>query len=92
MHVTGGPGTGKTKMIIHAAYRAAADGWRVLILCPTGVLAQAYKKRLPQADQIVVETLHNGFSIARKLDLNTYSPPGRLRRYELIFIAETFQI
>ena len=92
MHITGGPGTGKTEVIIHAAYRAAESGCRVLILCPTGALVHAYRERLPATDQIIVETLHSGFSIARKVDLNTYSPPGRLRRYDLIFIDEASQI
>ena len=68
------------------------SGARVLILCPTGALVHAYKERLPPTDQIVVETLHSGFSIARKVDMNTYSPPGRLRRYDLIFIDEASQI
>jgi len=81
-HITGGPGTGKTEVIIHAAYRAAESGARVLIICPTGALVHGYKERLPPTDQIVVETLHSGFSIARKVDKNTYSPPGRLRRYD----------
>ena len=31
---------------------------------------------------VVVETIHAGFRIARKADLNTYAPPGRLRRYD----------
>ena len=83
LHITGGPGTGKTEVIIHAAYRAAEAGCRVLILCPTGALVHAYRERLPPTDQIIVETLHSGFSIARKVDMNTYSPPGRLRRYDL---------
>ena len=52
----------------------------------------AYKERFPPTDQIVVETLHSGFCIARKVDLNTYSPPGRLRRYDFIFIDEASQI
>ena len=90
--VKGEPGTGKTEVIIHAAYRAAESGARVLILCPTGALVHGYKERLPPTDQIVVETLHSGFSIARKVDKNTYSPPGRLRRYDLIFIDEASQI
>ena len=92
MHITGGPGTGKTEAIIHAAYRAAENGARVLILCPTGALVHAYKERLPPTDQIVVETLHAGFSIARKADSQTYAPPGRLRRYDLIFIDYASQI
>jgi hypothetical protein len=92
LHITGGPGTGKTEVIIHATYRAAEAGCRVLILCPTGALVHTYRERLPPTDQIVVETLHSGFSIARKVDLNTYSPPGRLRRYDLIFIDEASQI
>ena len=50
------------------------------------------KERLPPTDQIVVETLHSGFSIARNVDLNTYAPPGRLRRYDLILIDEASQI
>ena len=52
----------------------------------------AYKERLPATDEIVVETLHSGFSIARKVDLDTYAPPGRLRRYDLLFIDEASQI
>ena len=32
MHITGGPGNGKTEVIIHAAYRAAESGCRVLIV------------------------------------------------------------
>ena len=66
MHITGGPGTGKTEAIIHAAYRAAEGGARVLILCPTGALVHAYKERLPPTDQIVVETLHAGFLFAAR--------------------------
>ena len=80
MHIAGGPGTGKTEAIIHATYRAAEVGARILILCPTGALAHAYKERLPPTAQIVIERLHNGFSFARKVDLNVYAPPGRLRR------------
>ena len=76
MHITGGPGTGKTEAIIHAAYRVAEVGARVLISCQTGALVHAYRERLPPTDQIVVETLHSGFSIACKVDLDTNSPPG----------------
>jgi len=55
-------------------------------------LVHAYKERLPPTDQIVVETLHAGFSIARKADPQTYAPPGRMRRYDLIVIDEASQI
>ena len=71
MHIAGGPGTGKTETIIHAMYRAAEIGARVLILYPTGASVHAYRERLPATGQIIVETLHNGFSIARKIDLNS---------------------
>lgn len=49
-HITGGPGTGNTEVIINAAYRAAEDGARVLILCPTGALVHGYRERLPPTD------------------------------------------
>ena len=77
---------------IHAAYADAEAGARVLILCPTGAFVNSFKERLPPTDQIMVETLHGGFSIARKVDMNTYAPHGRLRRYDLIFIDEASQI
>ena len=52
----------------------------------------ACKERLPPTDRIVVETLHSGFSIPRKVDMDTYAPLGRLRRYDLIFIDEASQL
>ena len=82
MHITGGPGTGKTAATIHAAYRVAEAGARVLILRPTGALVHAHRELLPATDKTIVETMHSDLSIARKVDLNTYSPPGRLRRYD----------
>ena len=56
VHITGGPGTCQTEVIIHAASAAAQAGRRVLISCPTGVLVHAYRERLPATDQIIVET------------------------------------
>ena len=52
----------------------------------------SYRERLPETDRVVAETLHSGFQIARKADKSTYAPPGRLRRYDLIFIDEASQI
>ena len=38
LYLRGEPGSGKTDVILHAALDAAAQGLRVLILCPTGAL------------------------------------------------------
>ena len=86
MHITRGPGTGNPEVIIHATYRVAEGRARVLIQCPTGALVHAYKERFPPTDQIMVRTLHAGFAIACKAESQTNSPPGRLRRYDLLFI------
>ena len=40
----------------------------------------------------MVVTVHSVCSIAQKVDLETYSPPGRLHRYDLICIDEASQI
>ena len=53
MHIAGGPGTGNTEAVIHAAYVAVETGCRVLILCPTGALAHSYKERLPNSGRDV---------------------------------------
>jgi hypothetical protein len=49
---------------------------------------------LPEVDNIVVETLHSGFAIYRGADEKAvqYSPPTRLRRYDLILVDEGSQI
>ena len=89
--VTGGPGTGKTEVVAHAAAEAAADGCKVLIACPTGVLVAAYKGRVPAAEDIVVETVHASFQITREADAQ-YVPPGRLRHFDLIIFDEISQL
>ena len=93
LHLKGMPGTGKTEVILHAAYRAAHSGARVLILCPTGILVHAYRDRLGDLVGVTVETIHSSFQIGRQADqLVRYAPPTRLRRYDLIFIDEGSQI
>ncbi len=88
--VTGGPGTGKTEVVIHAAVEAAAQGCHVLIACPVGALIKTYKEKLPPNDNIVVETIHSSFRITRRRD-EQYIPPGRLRHYDLIIFDEISQ-
>ncbi|CAE7241020.1 pif1, partial [Symbiodinium sp. CCMP2456] len=91
LHVCGGPGTGKTEVVIAAARQALDDGCRVLIAGPIGLLVSMYRKRLPATDNLTMETLHSAFRIVRDEDA-AYSPPGRLRRYDLIIIDEVSQI
>ena len=92
LHVTGGPGTGKTEVVVQCAVNAATeDEARVLIGCPIGALLDTYRLRLPPRLNIVVETIHSAFRITRWRD-QVYVPPGRLRQYDLIIFDEVSQI
>ena len=68
LYVSGEPGSGKSEVLIHAAVRAADNGCKVLVLCPTGTLVHSYRDRLPEHPNIVVETIHAGFRIYREAD------------------------
>ena len=93
LFLTGEPGSGKSEVIVHAACAAAKSGACVLVLCPTGTRVHSYRDRLPDVDNIVVETIHSGFAIQRQYDkLVDYAPPSRLRRYDLILVDEASQI
>ena len=93
LFLAGEPGSGKSEVIVHAAYAAANSSACVLVLCPTGTLVHSYRDRLPDVDNIVVETIHSGFAIQRQYDkLVDYAPPSRLRRYDLILVDEASQI
>ncbi|CAE7941368.1 unnamed protein product [Symbiodinium sp. KB8] len=91
LQVAGGPGTGKTEVIIAAVRRALEDGCRVLIAGPLGLLVSMYRLRLPHLQNLTMETLHSAFRITRDADA-TYIPPGRLRHYDLIVVDEVSQI
>ena len=52
-----------------------------------------YRSRLPESDNISVETIHSAFAIYREQDdVVRYSPPTRLRRYELLVLDDASQI
>ena len=91
LQVAGGPGTGKTEVIIAAVRQALEDGCRVLIAGPIGLLVSMYRLRLPNLQNLTMETVHAAFRITRDADA-AYVPPGRLRHYDLIVIDEVSQI
>jgi len=92
-YIAGDPGSGKSEVLVYAAYQAAQQGATVLIMCPTGPLVHRYRDRLPPTASIVVETLHSALVIIRENDaIVRYAPPSRLRRYDIIMIDEGSQI
>ena len=91
LQVAGGPGTGKTEVVIAAIRQALEDNCRVLIAGPIGLLVSMYRLRLPNLNNLTMETVHSAFRITREAD-EAYIPPGRLRQYDLIVIDEVSQI
>ena len=90
LFVTGGPGTGKTEVVLQCALNAATESTKVLIVCPIGPLVAAYRKRIPPGTNIVVETIHSSFKITRRAD-QVFVPPGRFRHFDLIIFDEISQ-
>ncbi|CAE7394315.1 pif1 [Symbiodinium pilosum] len=91
LQVGGGPGAGKTEVVIAAIRQALQDNCRVLIAGPIGLLVSMYRLRLPNLNNLTMETVHSAFRITRHAD-EAYIPPGRLRQYDLIVIDEVSQI
>lgn len=91
LQVSGGPGAGKTEVIIEAAITAARNGCRVLLLGPVGLLVNSHRQRIPADLDITVETVHAAFKVTREVD-KQYIPPGRLRHFDLIIFDEVSQI
>ena len=58
IYLGGDPGTRKSEVLVHSAIRAAYNGSRVLIMCPTGTLVHAYRERIPAHPNIVIWRLY----------------------------------
>ena len=91
LRVTGGPGAGKTEVLLAAAEAAAQAGCRVLLGGPIGLLVAGHRSRIRPGLDITVETIHSAFKVGRDRDA-AYIPPGRLRNYDLIIFDEVSQI
>ena len=90
LYVKGGPGSGKSAVLLELAVRAAKAGNRVLIVCPTGQLVHSFKSQLPEVDgieNVQVDTIHGVLRYKRKgADGKVaWAPPSALRGIDLIF-------
>ena len=96
LYVKGGPGSGKSAVLLELAVRAAKAGNRVLIVCPTGQLVHSFKCQLPEVDgieNVQVDTIHGILRYKRKgADGKvTWAPPSALRSIDLILVDEASQ-
>ena len=96
LYVSGGPGSGKSAVLLELAVRAAKGGNRVLIVCPTGQLVHSFKCQLPEVDgieNVQVDTIHGVLRYKRKgADGKvTWAPPSALRRIDFILVDEASQ-
>ena len=72
LYVKGGPGSGKSAVLLELAVRAAKAGNRVLIVCPTGQLVHSFKCQLPEVDgieNVQVDTIHGILRYKRKAQM-----------------------
>ena len=96
LFVSGGPGSGKSAVLLEMAIRSAKGGLRVLIVCPTGQLVHSFKCQLPEVDgveNIAVDTIHGilGYKRPGPDGKVVWAPPSALRRIDLILVDEASQ-
>ena len=96
LFVSGGPGSGKSAVLLEMAIRSAKGGLRVLIVCPTGQLVHSFKCQLPEVDgieNIQVDTIHGmlGYKRTGADEEAQWAPPSAQRRIDLILIDEAVQ-
>ena len=85
LFVSGGPGSGKSAVLLEVAVRSAKGGTHVLIVCPTGQLVHSFKSQLPEVDgieNVQVDTIHGVLRYKRRgADGKvSWAPPSALRR------------
>ena len=96
LFVSGGPGSGKSAVLLELAVRAAKGGIRVLIVCPTGQLVHSFKSQLPEVDgieNVQVDTIHGvlRYKCQGPDEKAQWAPPSALRRIDLILVDEASQ-
>ena len=96
LFVSGGPGSGKSAVLLELAVRSAKAGLRVLIVCPTGQLVHSFKCELPEVDgieNVQVDTIHAilGYKRPGPDGKVVWAPPSALRRIDLILVDEASQ-
>ena len=96
LFVSGGPGSGKSAVLLEVAIRCVKGGLRVLIVCPTGQLVHSFKSQLPDVDgieNVQVDTIHGVLGYKRKGadEQVQWAPPSALRRIDVILIDEASQ-
>ena len=96
LFVSGGPGSGKSAVLLEVAIRCVKGGLRVLIVCPTGQLVHSFKSQLPDVEgieNVQVDTIHGVLGYKRKGadEKVQWAPPSALRRIDVILIDEASQ-
>ena len=88
--LSGGPGTGKSEVLVHVAKLVVDLGGRVLFLAPTGALVHSYLDRLPDSQSIFVDTVHAALRFSRERDRERAkcNPPSRLKLFDVILLDE----
>ena len=95
LYINGEPGSGKSAVLLECAIQACVHV-SVLIVCPTGMLVNAFKSKLPDItgiDNITIDTIQGVLNYKRPgADSKvTWAPPTALRKYDVILCDEGSQ-